>query len=102
MPDLNAALRQRILQALDAARADVQGLAAGGAIPNGYLGFQLVEQRILQCRGAVENLTDRDAVLKMLQRLDGAVKLTGGGAVAPAVKRLREKLAELEDALQAL
>jgi hypothetical protein len=100
MPDISAALHQRIVQTLDASRQDVRNLARAPGQLQGYVGFDLVENNLVECKVAVENLRDRETVLTMLRRLAGVTRLTGGGAVAPAVDRLHQQLADLEDALQ--
>ena len=96
MPDITPELRQRVLAALDAALQDLHKLAAKVKGPRGYLGFQQVQNRLEQCRRAVEELADRKAIVNALKRLDDAIsKIGGGGDVAPVAKRLREALATL-------
>lgn len=59
----------------------------------------LVENNLVQCRAAVEDVTDRDAIVSTLRRLDGAIALTGGD-ITPAVARTRETLAQLITTLE--
>ena len=101
MPDISAELRQRVLQALDAALQDLRQLAAKVKPSPGYLGFQHIQNRLEQSRGAIEGVADRNAIVNQLKRLDDAISKTGAsGDVAPAAKRLRSALktllAELE------
>ena len=96
MPDITPEFRQRILQALDAALQDLRKLAATAKPPPGYLGFQQVQNRLEQSEHAIEGLPDRKAIVNALKRLDDAIsKIGGGGAVAPAAKRIRNALATL-------
>jgi len=96
MPDITPELRQRVLDTLDAALKDLRQFAAKRKPPPGYLGFQQVQNRLEQSRGAVEGFAERKSLVNELKRLDDTVsKIGGGGDVAPAVKALRTALATL-------
>ena len=101
MPDINPELRQRVLNVLDASLTDLQKLAAKKKASPGYLGFQHVQNRLEQSRGAVKEFADRKSLVNELKRLDDTVsKVGGGGDVAPAAQRLRIALATLLKELQ--
>jgi hypothetical protein len=100
VPELAPVMHQRVLRALDDARQDVRATAKASKPKTGYMGFELAENHLVNCRAAVEKLTDRNTVITMLARLDGLMALTGGGDVAPAVKRTHEALAQLFKALE--
>ena len=101
MPDITPELRQRVLDTLDAALKDLRQFAAKRKPPPGYLGFQHVQNRLEQSRGAVKEFADRKSLVNELKRLDDTVsKVGGGGDVAPAAQRLRSALATLLKELQ--
>jgi len=103
MPDITPELRQRVLNVLDASLTDLQKLAAKKKPPPGYLGlgFQQVQNRLEQSRGAVKEFADRKSLVNELKRLDDTVSKVGsGGDVAPAAQRLRSALATLLTELQ--
>ena len=101
MPDITPELRQRVLNVLDFSLTDLQKLAAKKKPPPGYLGFQHVQNRLEQSRGAVKEFADRKSLVNELKRLDDTVsKVGGGGDVAPAAQRLRSALATLLKELQ--
>ena len=101
MSDITPELRERVLNVLDASFTDLQKLAAKKKPPPGYLGFQHVQNRLEQSRGAVKEFTDRKSLVNELKRLDDTVsKVSGGGDVAPAAGRLRTAFATLLKELQ--
>jgi hypothetical protein len=102
MPDITPELRQRVLQALDAALEDLHKLATKVKPPPGYLGFQQVENRLEQTRRAVEEFADRKSLVNALKRLDDAISKTGGRDVAPATKRISKALATLLTELESV
>ena len=90
-----------MLNVLDSSLTDLQKLAAKKKAPPGYLGFQHVQNRLEQSRGAVKEFADRKSLINELRRLDDTVsKVGGGGDVAPAAQRLRSALATLLKELQ--
>jgi hypothetical protein len=100
MPDVSPDTRKRILNELDGMRLDVVALRDATKIKTGYLGFQLAETTLVNCRVAVEALNDRDQIVTMLKRCAAALRLTGGGDVWPAVERARETLQKLWEGME--
>jgi hypothetical protein len=85
-----------VLDTLDAALKDLRQLAARKQPPPGYPGFQQVQNRMEQSRGAVEGVAERKSLVNELKRLDDAVsKIGSGGKAAPLVKGFRAALATL-------
>ena len=60
MPDVTANVHGQILSELDGARRDVIGLRDAKRIKNGYMGFEMAEATLVNCRDAIERVKDRE------------------------------------------
>jgi hypothetical protein len=100
MPDISDGMHQRILATLDNARADVAALGESSKPVAGYLGFELVDMNLAQCRASLQGVKDRDTVMRLLRTLAAVIQAYGGGNVAPAVTRARTTLEDLWKGLE--
>jgi hypothetical protein len=76
MPDVPADGHAQIVNELDGMRLDMVGLRDTTDVKAGYRGFDLAETTLLNCRGAIEVVRDRDQIVSMLK--GGNVALRGG------------------------
>jgi hypothetical protein len=100
VPDVSGKTHAQILDALDRARQDVISLRNTTQPMKGYMGFELVETLLIDCRAAIEALKDQGQIVTMLKRANGALKMYGGGDVAPVVERTRQTLKTLWKGLE--
>ncbi|HXW74065.1 MAG TPA: hypothetical protein VEK10_04550 [Steroidobacteraceae bacterium] len=101
MADISVQAQQRILSAIRERLQDVRTLRASTRAKNGYMGFNLTETTLSELHDVVAKSLDRDQIVDWLKLSDGYIALTGGGAVAPAVKRAREAFKVMWEELEA-
>lgn len=99
MPDVPANTHAQILHELDGMRLDLVGLRDATDVKAGYKGFDLAETILINCRGAVEALRDREQIVSVLKRGNVVLKEVGGGDAWPAVQRARTELQGLWEML---
>jgi hypothetical protein len=99
MPDVPPNIHAQILHELDGMRLDLVGLRDATDVKAGYKGFDLAETTLLNCRGSVEALRDRDLIVSMLKRGNVVLREVGGGDAWPAVQRARTALQDLWEML---
>ncbi len=95
MPEVPPAAHAEILREIRGAQTDVAALQNATKVKTGYIGFVMVENTLSACHEAVNNTREKAEIITMLRRADGALALFGGGDVAPAVDRTRQRLGEL-------
>jgi hypothetical protein len=66
----------------------------------GYMGFELAERALIECRAAMEAVKDQTRIVTMLKTADAALALYGGGDVAPSVDRARRTLKSIWEGLE--
>jgi len=100
MTDLSRKTRDQLLGTLDAVLKELREVRATSKAETGYLGFELAESTLLACRGAVESAREVGQLVHTLKKAAGALRVTGGSDVAPAVQRARTTLETLWTALE--
>lgn len=101
MPDVPAAAHVHILRAIRDAQADVVALRKATKVETGYMGFELAETTLAECHAAISGERDQARAVTMLKKAAGALRLVGGGDVAPAVERTRKTLKAILQELEA-
>lgn len=100
MPEISDATHQRILEILTFAHRALREKRAKSRPPTGYVGYDLVESQLLECRAVMEKTKDRDGLVNLMQQLAFHAKQVGGGDVLPVVERLIAELRAQWEALE--
>lgn len=95
MPEVTAATRSEILSELDSARNEFVATRDRTEATNGSMGFDLADTTIVNCRVAIETLSDRDQIVEMLKRAYEHLPLLADGPARPALEHMRTTLVDL-------
>src|ERR1700683_2873827 len=100
MADIPPAGHAQILRTIRDAQADVRALRSAANVEKGYRGFDLADKTLAECHAAISGERDQARVVTMLRNAVHALGLTGGGDVAPAVERTRDKFGAIQRGLE--
>lgn len=92
MPDVPTQAHARLIATLQTLQRDVCALRDTSEIKDGYSGFDIAENTLIDLRAAISAVRDRDMLVTWLKMADGIFQLTGGGAAAPVAAHIRATL----------